>query len=278
MVSEFAPKVAFSQAILQSGAAPLNIRTLPKQQESFDQIVAFHKVDAGATPEEKVAALRKVSADEIVNSYVARGNPMIPWQCTVDDFFLKNPPTYTNLASQTYPKNIERLLLGDTTNEGLIFSHGYDAAKWDYERLNALATKILGPEKAKKVFDSYGVSAGLSPSELRTNGIHIISEAEWSQPVNAVAKSFKHGPVFYYHMSTGNPFDGPNKGEGSWIFGVSDLTTMICRHGSPRCRPSLRVSDIPVSSSCSAQSAGRGGRKALDHICQWRRPVDAVQP
>lgn len=227
MVSEFAPKVAFSQAILQSGAAPLNIRTMPKQQQTFDQIVAFHKVDARATAEEKVAALRKVSADEIVNSYVARGNPMIPWQCTVDDFFLKNPPSYTNLASQTYPKNIERLLLGDTTNEGLIFSHGYDAAKWDFERLSALGEKILGPEKTKKVFEQYGVSADLSPSELRTNAIHIISEAEWSQPVNAVAKSFNQGPVFYYHMSTGNPFDGPNKGKHSSAAVVSMLTIIL---------------------------------------------------
>ncbi len=178
MVSEFAPKVAFSQAILQSGAAPLGIRTLPQQQASFDKIVAFHKVDPNATPQEKLEALRKVSADEIVNSYVVRGNPMVPWQSTIDGYFLKSPPTYTNLTSQTYPKNIERLLLGDCANEGLIFSHGFDAAKWDFERLKALATSGLGAENAEKVFARYGIAEELPPPELRTKALHIITEAE----------------------------------------------------------------------------------------------------
>ena len=215
MVSEFASSVAFQQAILQSGTAPLGIRTLPQQQVSFDKIVAFHKIDPSATPEEKLEALRKVSADEIVTSYIARGSPMAPWQSTIDDYFLKTPPSYTNLASQSYPKNIKRLLLGDCANEGLIFSPGFDAAKWDFERLKSLAISFLGAEKAEQVFEQYGISAELSPQELRTNAIHIITEAEWSQPVNAVAKSFSDGPVFYYHITATNPFDGPNKGKYS---------------------------------------------------------------
>lgn len=170
------------------------------------------KIPVDGSPKDQLRALRNVSADDLVLSYIALGSPVPAWQATVDGYFLKQNVEASTLSSQKYHSSLKRILMGDCASEGLIFAMPLQKQQWKYEGVQALAVEIMGEERASQVLQAYGISAVLSEEALFSALIKIISDAEWSQPIREVAKSFPNGDVFYYHMAEGNPFDGPNKG------------------------------------------------------------------
>ncbi|KAK5219670.1 hypothetical protein LTR72_008054 [Exophiala xenobiotica] len=214
MCSElFKKSLPFSQAILQSGVAPLTVRTMKHHQDSYDKLVAHFKIDYELSPEQKLEALRNIPADDIVKGYVSLGSPVKSWQAAADGYLLKEVPSFSKLSSIHYPKSIKRLLIGDCAAEGLIFIMKVKQMQWTFEGVQALAVQILGEETSKRVLEAFGIRLGLSPEELLGGVTRLLTDAEWAQPVEIVARSFSNGEVFYYHVAEGNPFDGPHKGK-----------------------------------------------------------------
>ncbi|PVH84303.1 alpha/beta-hydrolase [Cadophora sp. DSE1049] len=209
----FASALPFSQAILQSGVGSLTVRTVKHQQGVYEKMLSHLKLDTGSSTE-NLNALRKVSADDLVLSYIALGSGPVPaWQATVDNYFLATNCSVPSLSSQTYHPSVKRLLIGDCADEGLIFSMPLSKRQWTFDRVQKLAIEVLGEQQAKDVFGAYGISSDLSYDELFSCLTKLLSDAEWSQPIREVAKSFSNGDVFYYHMIEGNPFDGAHKGK-----------------------------------------------------------------
>jgi carboxylesterase type B len=214
MLSElFQEKIPFTQAILQSGVSSRNVRTLQQQQVYFDLIAAHVKIQADTSVAEKLQALRDIPAEDLAKAYIALGAPVQAWHATADGYFLKTPSKASALSSIKYPGSIKRILIGDCTAEGLIFAPGVKAMKLDFEKVHSLAVKELGEVKSQEIMQAYGISKDQSPEQLYSSVIKIVTDVAWSQPIEAVARSFSNGDVFYYHMSEVNPFDGPNKGK-----------------------------------------------------------------
>jgi hypothetical protein len=171
------------------------------------------KIPNGDTlPKDRLRALREVPADDLVLSYIALGSPVPAWQATVDGYFLNKNVTASTLSSQKYHSSFKRVLMGDCAAEGLIFALPLQNQQWNFERVHSLAVEVMGAEQGGQVLQAYGISADLSKEELFSALVKLVSDAEWSQPMREVARSFSNGDVFYYHMAEGNPFDGPNKG------------------------------------------------------------------
>lgn len=147
-----------------------------------------------------------------MKSYFALGGPVPSWQATVDGYFLKALPTNSKLPQQVYPPSLKRVLIGDVATEGLIFAHGINKQEWSGERLWQLATTIFEEEQAKEIFEFYGLKSNANSKELFPGLIRLVSDAEWSQPIEAVAHSLSK-PTFYYHITEANPFPGPNQGK-----------------------------------------------------------------
>jgi carboxylesterase type B len=221
----FKTALPFKQAILQSGVGSLTVRTLKQQQGVYDKLLAHLKIQAD-TSSENVRALRNISADDLVLSYIASGSGPVPaWQATIDDYFLSTNCSVSSLASQTYHPSLERLLMGDCAAEGLIFSMPLSKMQWNFDRVQKLATDILGEQDGNKVLKAYGISANLSYQELFACLTELLTDAEWSQPIREVAKSFSNGDVFYYHMTEGNSFDGAHKGNSKSVqFSIWSIT------------------------------------------------------
>lgn len=113
MCSELFPSAKpFNQVILASGVASLTVRSLKHQQVIYDKIAARLGVQEHHTARERLKALRGVPADELVNSYVALGAPVVSWQATVDGVFLKQTPSVSNLPFQKYDPGLRRVLIG----------------------------------------------------------------------------------------------------------------------------------------------------------------------
>ncbi|OQU95216.1 hypothetical protein CLAIMM_01455 [Cladophialophora immunda] len=209
----FVDSLPFTQAILQSGVAPLTVRTMRHHQSSYDKLLAHFKIESTLPPEGQLRALRDVAADDLVKGYVALGSPFKSWQAVVDNYLLKELPRFSTLSSVQYPASVKSLLLGDCAAEGLIFIDKVKSMGWDFDRVQALAEKTLGKKNSQEVLETFGIRANQTPEELLASIISLGTDAEWSQPIEAVARSFSNGDVFYYHMSQGNPFDGRHKGK-----------------------------------------------------------------
>lgn len=213
MCSElFKSAVPFTQVILQSGVGSLTVRTSKHQQGLYDKLLAHLKIDTDKSSE-SVNALRKVSADDLVLSYIALGSgPVAAWQATVDNHFLTTNCSVSSLSSQKYHPSLKRLLIGDCADEGLIFSMPLSQRQWTFDRVQKLATEVLGEQRGNDVLQAYEISPNLPYGQLFGCLTKLLSDAEWSQPIREVAKSFSNGDAFYYHMTEGNPFDGAHKG------------------------------------------------------------------
>ena len=213
----FTTDLPFNQAILQSGVATLSVRSLEHQQALYEKIVDHLKIEADKSPKERLQDLREVPADDLVNSYISLGTPVPSWQATVDGYFLKGIPTVSNLPLQKYPPSLKRVLIGDCAAEGLIFADRLNRMGWSFGKLELLFSKVLGEKRGQEVLQAYGMSENSSTEDLFLSLINFLTDAEWSQPIQAVAKSFSNGDVFYYHMAEGNPFDGANKGKSNYL-------------------------------------------------------------
>lgn len=84
--------------------------------------------------------------------------------------------------------------------------------QFDYPKLQQMASSLLGDEASKELLQEYGISASSSPEDLFTRLTLLDTDAEWSHPIQTVARSFSEQDVFYYHIRDVNPFPGPNKG------------------------------------------------------------------
>ena len=193
------------------------MRGLKHQQAVYEKIIDHLKIERDKSPKEKLQALREVPADDLVNSYIALGTPVPSWQATVDGYFLKMIPTASNLPLQKYPPSLKRVLIGDCAAEGLIFADRLNRMEWSFGKLEPLFSKLLGGERGQEFLQAYGISENSSTEDLFLSLIKFLTDAEWSQPIQAVAKSFSNGDVFYYHMAEGNPFDGVNKGKSNYL-------------------------------------------------------------
>lgn len=201
----------FSQAILQSGVGLRHADTMEKMQAKYDKFAAFHKIQGNATPAERLQALRDVTSEDFVNGYSALGPPIMPWQATIDGYFIKSATGVLEAASVKYHSSLKRLLIGDCQTEGTIFALPIQKQQWTFGRLDLLARKLLGNEAAEEVYEVLKISQDSTPQQLNKALIRLASDADWSQPIESVTKTFP-GDVFYYHISQGNPFEGPIKG------------------------------------------------------------------
>ena len=202
----------FSQAILASGVATLTVRSFEHQQRLYGKITTHLNLQNEGSSVKRLQALRDVPSEKLVDSYIALGAPVVSWQATVDGVFLKNPPKIFNLPSQVYDPSIHRLLIGDAAHEGTIFAYPLRSMQLDYPKLQGLAEAALGPENAKELLQQFHIAPNSTPDEFFTNLTQLLTDAEWSHPIQALARSFSNGDVFYYQIRDVNPFEGPNKG------------------------------------------------------------------
>jgi Carboxylesterase family len=197
---------------LQSGVGSLTVRTAKHQQGVYEKVLANFKIQNDESCQ-SLKALREISADDLVLSYIALGSGPIPaWQATVDGYFLTTSLSVSNLSLQKYDPSVERLLIGDCAAEGLIFSMPLSKRQWTFDRVQKLATDILGEQHGKEILQAYGISGDLPYEQLFAALLKLLTDAEWSQPIREVARSFSNGDVFYYHLIEGNPFEGAHQG------------------------------------------------------------------
>ena len=182
------------------------------QQTVYDKFLTHFKIPISTSSQSQLEALRAIPSDDLVKGYTCLGSPVSSWQGTVDGYFLSDLIKFSDIPSLSYPKHVKRLLIGDCASEGLIFVDKVKKMHWTFEKVQPQAVKILGEEKAQKVLDAFKITSDVSPEALLAGLVQLLTDAEWSQPVESIAKSFSNGEVFYYHMAEGNPFDGPNKG------------------------------------------------------------------
>ncbi|KAK6369843.1 hypothetical protein LTS17_009293 [Exophiala oligosperma] len=203
-------RALFQQALIQSSPRP-RLRTLENAQVTFDQLARLAGIADHATGAEKLAGLRALSADQLLEMF--DGSVSLP----IDDpnWFdqgaqhgnSRSPPFQSHM-----PKWCSRIILGHTKDEAALFLTPYqnlpDAELVDHVRK-------LVPEIANEAVFSKGKSALQALTEWAT-------EETFVKPtIETLSHVAEQGTTVYaYEISVVDPFPGPLHGYSWHSFGV----------------------------------------------------------
>ncbi|OAP58682.1 hypothetical protein AYL99_07772 [Fonsecaea erecta] len=200
----------FQQALIQSSPRP-RLRTLGEAQAAFDQLSISAGIASHATGSEKLAGLRALSPDRLLELF--DGSVSMPIEDS--NWFEQQLKQGGNGSSASWfdlPKWCSRIIMGYTKDEAALFLTPFqnlpDAALVDYVRK-------LVPDIGDDALFSNGKSALQTLTEWAT-------EETFVKPtMDMLSEAAKQGTTVYaYEIFVVDPFPGPLHGYSWHSFGV----------------------------------------------------------
>ncbi|KIW74924.1 hypothetical protein Z517_11695 [Fonsecaea pedrosoi CBS 271.37] len=192
----------FHQALIQSSPKP-RLRSLEEAQATFDQLVESAGIAKDASDAEKLAMLRALSADRLVELF--DGSVSLP----IED------PNWFELATSwdSVPRWCSRIIMGHTKDEAALFLTPFQNLP---DAVLAEHVRKLAPELVGDALFSGGKDALHALTEWAT-------EETFVRPtMDMLSDAAEQGTTVYaYEISVVDPFPGPLHGYAWHSFGVS---------------------------------------------------------
>ena len=136
-------------------------------QDSFDQLISLAGIDAAASQSTKIASLRQLSADELVN--LGDHSLTIPaWDA---DWFPHSDPALSLEQAGPLPTWLHSILVGYTNDEYALFGITNGYKKWSADSMiQAVQSAVTDPFLALEVLAAYGMTPTAS-QETCLNGL-----------------------------------------------------------------------------------------------------------
>lgn len=212
--------------------ARANIRSFPpamnmpfeESQRRFDDIVEKLGIAKNAPGAVKVAALRSLSAQELVGFW--DGSPFPP---VLDPEWMAKPNPDVEFGSVEYftdaPEWIQSVMIGCTRDEAILFS-GSAWDNWTWEQAQAGLEEVLPPHIVKTVVNSQAWRDAKRPVEAFNA---VVSEASFCggivQGGEMLAERNKgRTRVYFYIMECADEHPGPLQG---WAAHAADVSTVF---------------------------------------------------
>ncbi|EXJ73229.1 uncharacterized protein A1O5_02989 [Cladophialophora psammophila CBS 110553] len=200
----------FHQALIQSSPRP-RLRTLGEAQTAFDQLAKLAGLATHATSTEKLATLRALSADRLLELF--DGSVSLPIEDpNLFEHGSQHGESQSAVSWSHIPKWCSRIIMGHTKDEAALFLTPFqnlpDTTLVEYVR-------DLAPEIADGALCSDGKSALQALTEWATEETFI------HPTIELLSEAAKHGTTVYaYEISVVDPFPGPLHGYSWHSFGV----------------------------------------------------------
>lgn len=207
----------FNQAIIQSTPFP-RLRTLDEAQHVFDGLVCSAGVSLSAPYQVKLAALRSLSAHELIDS----------WNGSFPSYPIEDPDWFDQYDAQQangphywadVPLWCERVIIGHTKDEAALFfaPRLSDLSQATLDRI--LHSLDPHPELGAAILESTVFKS--APSPLRAL-VAYGTLSVFQRPVMDLAHSMAEQgkQVWVYELGITDPFDGPLQGFAWHSFGV----------------------------------------------------------
>ncbi|ORX80468.1 alpha/beta-hydrolase, partial [Basidiobolus meristosporus CBS 931.73] len=162
----------FQRAILQSGGLDtLPAATMEKQQIIFDEICKQLTI----TGDDKVAQLRKVSSEKLIDTIVAVSEKRyLLWVGTIDGATIKQSPRLLYQNPDNFDPFVKDIIIGENTDEGSIFLAGFGKLETYRANLEAVfPAKIVPTIESLYPLDSFEGSVMLAGAKIYGDRIFV---------------------------------------------------------------------------------------------------------
>ncbi|KAH7166571.1 Alpha/Beta hydrolase protein [Dactylonectria macrodidyma] len=196
----------FNRVILQSGtASAISPTPCLKKEEEYQALLAFCGIDKDDP--QRLEKLREVPTTKIVEAATALNKAA--FSPLAHESFFSTAPNYLNHAQIVADCPwVEAVIAGDAVYEGYLFAHNLKAVH--VEDFREHVQNILGVEKAQKVSQLYGISAGMDPNLFWTQLCTFCGDVMFSLPCHKLLQTATQSSkqIYRYTLSLRNPFPG----------------------------------------------------------------------
>ncbi|CAK7202865.1 hypothetical protein SEUCBS139899_005592 [Sporothrix eucalyptigena] len=222
----------FSSAILQSGLLrTCGILSVSEWQILFEKMLKATGVSPEASTSERVEKLAAVPVDQLMSAMQSVFIiPVVTMPLCDDGVLVDGPmPTYDDYTKPfVAPSWCSRLMMGDAKNECIIWNKswdnlsktpvvtGQDLSTPETSLVLAKMMKYLGPEKAIKVAELYGISEGMFNEDIFWALERLTTDGIFSLPIYFAELATPSSPttLYAYHFNVPSPYDNAWGGLG----------------------------------------------------------------
>ncbi|KAG4433085.1 hypothetical protein IFR05_011425 [Cadophora sp. M221] len=184
----------FHRFLMFSNAIPAQPRPLVESQPQFDEVCEYFKIQKSLSGAEKLSALRKIDAYDLVSAIKHFKNHTFR-PITDEDFIFSGMVEYQRSGefAKEFKKRGLKLLIGEMLNEESLYSV-YNPPEPNEESLRLQIANYYGPTTADRVLPWYKVPKSTDEKEWRALYGRIISDGQVRAPSRFLVNSLiEHG-------------------------------------------------------------------------------------
>ncbi|CAG9943064.1 unnamed protein product [Clonostachys rosea f. rosea IK726] len=210
----------FSSAILQSGLIRLcGVLSIDEYQSVYERILQALDIPIDLNPEDRIERLLSADSSALTKAMVpAFIIPVVTSPLCDDGVFVTGSiPSYDEYYTFSVPEWCPRVMIGDATNECIIWNKSWDnicdsplASGEDLTVPTAALTlakmeSYLGSPKARMLSEIYDITSDTSEKDIFTKLEKMTTHGLFSAPIYFARQAAK-GSVFAYHFDVPSPF------------------------------------------------------------------------
>ncbi|KAL5319057.1 hypothetical protein ACEPPN_014127 [Leptodophora sp. 'Broadleaf-Isolate-01'] len=179
----------FHRFLMFSNAIPAQPRPLAESQPQFDEICEYFNIQKNLSGAEKLSALRKIDAHDLVSAIKHFKNHTFR-PITDEDFIISGMVEYQRSGefAEEFKKRGLKLLIGEMLNEESLYSV-YNPPEPNTESLRLQIANYYGPTTADRVLPWYKVPKNSDEKEWRALYGSIISDGQVRAPSRFLVNS-----------------------------------------------------------------------------------------
>ncbi|CAI6088622.1 unnamed protein product [Clonostachys chloroleuca] len=210
----------FSSAILQSGLIRLcGVLSIDEYQSVYERILQALDIPIGSNPDDRIERLLSADSSALTKAMVPAFNIPVVTSPLCDDggFVTGSIPSYEEYNTFSVPEWCPRVMIGDATNECIIWNKSWDnicdsplAPDQDLTVPTAALTlakmeSYLGSPKARMFSEIYDNTSDTSEKDLFMKLEKMTTHGQFSAPIYFAQQAAK-GSIFAYHFDVRSPF------------------------------------------------------------------------
>ncbi|KIW13299.1 hypothetical protein PV08_08487 [Exophiala spinifera] len=175
-----------------------------ESQATFEKLATSTGISSTASSEEKLAALRSLTSDDIVK-LLGRSFATPRWD---PDWFVYQDGTTATAGPASLGPWVKGVVTGSTKDEAAVFLIGMGWQAWKSEQFKEQVTSVVQDQKdATALTNAYGIDP-TSPAEVNLRGlIDMVTDASFSAlPYIVAEQSSAAPPISLYRFDQQDPF------------------------------------------------------------------------
>ncbi|KAK4546513.1 hypothetical protein LTR36_001730 [Oleoguttula mirabilis] len=180
----------YRRIFMDSNAVPAQPKSMADCQVQLDEVYSHFQVDKSLSPQEKLSALRGVSAQQLVQATCELTNHT--FRPATDDTFIHSG-LMEYLRSEAFANKFKakgyRMLIGEVANEETLYSTYNSPSEPNVEALKAQISNYYAPQVTERLLQHYQLPKSSDLQDWKDLFGHIVSDGQVRAPSRTLVKS-----------------------------------------------------------------------------------------